>query len=226
MKPFVRYSPWTRKLFNHYLSWNFKKNFQDIYCSGLSALSQIKTPLLFVSNHVSWWDGFFLFEIQRRIRPSAQLYTIALEKTCLENPILPRMGVLPLQPGNPGSLKALLQHLKRLRSEKAPEDLIVSFFPQGKITPSVLRDLNFQRGVEKVVSALNPVTLVPIGIHIEPMTGKKPTAILTVGTPTNDAGVGNAKKIEEGVQEALETIHANLMVNGETLPETFESWFS
>lgn len=225
MKSFVRYSPWTRRLFNHYLDWNFKRHFENILCHQMSSIESIKTPVLFISNHVSWWDGFFLFEIQRRTRPQAQLYTIALEKTCRENPILPRMGVLPLQPGNPGSLKALLTHLKKLRSEIPPEELLVSFFPQGKIKPSFHGDLGFQRGIEKIISALAPVTVVPVGIHIEPMTGKKPTAILSIGNSFLCSSEREANEIEFEVKEALNSIHQKLFFNGEVLPGSFESWY-
>lgn len=225
MKPFVRYSSSTRKLFNYYLYWNFKKHFENVFCQGLSKLDGLKTPLLFVSNHVSWWDGFFLFEIQRRVRPEARLYTIALEKTCLENPILPRMGVLPLQPGNPGSLKALLNHLREIRAVVAPEELVISFFPQGKIAPSFRAELGFQRGVEKIISAVTPVTVVPIGIHIEPMTGKKPTAILSIGDPSPCATLRDAQEVEIKVQGALELVFQNLHSNGEALPSEFEGWY-
>ena len=222
MKPYVPYSRWTRKAFNHYLSWNFKRNFENIYSLVLSSLESIKTPLLFVSNHVSWWDGFFLFEIQRQVRPKAKIYTVALEKTCSENRILPRMGVLPIQPGNPGSVKSLLNYLRTLRAENLPEELVVSFFPQGKITPSFSSDLGFQRGVEQVISALTPVTVVPIGIHIEPMTGKKPTAILSIGTPTPCFELNQAKEIEVKVQEAILKTHQRLFLNGENLSDSFE----
>src|SRR5947208_2199405 len=33
-------------------------------------------PLLLVANHTSWWDGFVLRELQRRLRPDAPLYTL------------------------------------------------------------------------------------------------------------------------------------------------------
>ena len=222
MKPFVPYSPWTRKAFNRYLSWNFKRNFENIYSVGLSNLHSIEMPLLFVSNHVSWWDGFFLFELQRQIRPKAKIYTVALEKTCFENPILPRMGVLPIQPGNPGSVKALLKHLRSLRAQTFPEELIVSFFPQGKIMPSFSSELGFQRGIEQVISALTPIMVIPVGIHIEPMTGKKPTAILSIGTPMPSSQLNQTKEIEEKVQEALSKIHQRLFTNGELLSDSFE----
>ncbi|NBT60120.1 hypothetical protein EBT16_15220, partial [bacterium] len=168
MKPTVQYSPLTRKLFDRYLNWSFKRSFDNVFCSGLSQLEGIQTPLLFVPNHVSWWDGFFLFEIQRRARPKARLYTIALEKTCIENPILPKMGVLPLRPEDPISFRSLLTFLQQIRTEQLPEELAVGFFPQGRITPSFLPDLNFRRGIEKIISVLSPVTLVPVGIHVEP----------------------------------------------------------
>ncbi|NDC23809.1 MAG: hypothetical protein EBZ49_06730, partial [Proteobacteria bacterium] len=92
-----QYSVWTRKWFDRYLGWNFKRHFQHIYCRGLSALHPVNGPLLLVANHVSWWDGFFLFEIQRRVRPQAKLFTVALEETYRKNSVLRKLGVLPLQ---------------------------------------------------------------------------------------------------------------------------------
>lgn len=76
--------------------------------------------------------------------------------------------------------------------------------------------------MEQVISALTPVTVVPIGIHIEPMTGKKPTAILSIGTPTPCLELNQAKEIEAKVQEALSETHQKLFLNGENLSDSFE----
>lgn len=224
MKQFDSYSPWTRRLFDFYLNWNFRKNFSQIACPDLERLKAIQDPILFVANHVSWWDGFFLFEIQRRIRPQAQLYTIALEKTCRENAILRKMGVLPINPGNPASLKAVMSHLKQLRKTLNPQELCVSFFPQGKIRPSFLPELGFQRGVEGIASVLLPVAVVPVGIHIEPMVGKKPTAILSLGETRILRSDQASLDIQTWVQEALQLTHTHLFQNGEEVPASFEKW--
>lgn len=224
MPEFARYSPWTRKWFDHYLKWNFKKHFSEIRCQGVSSLASLTGPLLFISNHVSWWDGFFLFELQRRFRPKAQLYTIALETTVKANPILARMGVLPIDPRNPSSLKRLLTHLKHLKETLSPQELLVSFFPQGKITPSFKKTLEFQRGVELIAEAMTPVTLVPFGIHIEPMTGKGPTALLSVGTGQVWQKGMSASELEHQVQTVLQGIHQELYLNGEKVSSTFERW--
>lgn len=225
MKTVPSYSVWTRKCFDRYLAWNFKKSFHRIYCKGLESIKDAKGPLLFVSNHVSWWDGFFLFEVQRRVRPQAKLFTVALEKTYRENPILQRMGVLPLQPGNLGSVKALLKRLRELKESTPANEFMVTFFPQGKITPTFLPDLNFQRGIETVLSSLAPVTLVPTGIHIEPMTGKAPSAILSLGQSIScDSSIITSEILEGHVKTVLTGIHHALKNDGESLPPEFESW--
>lgn len=224
MGEFGRYSYFTRKCFDQYLSWNFKKNFSGIYTSGSSQLENLSDPLLFVSNHVSWWDGFFLFELQRRIRPKARLFTIALKETCEKNPILTRMGVLPLEPGKVASLTALLKHLKFLRHEGRAEEFIAAFFPQGRIRPSFASELGFQRGIEGIVKALSPITIVPIGIHIEPMIGKKPTAVLQIEEPISCVNVKTADEYELKVRKALGYIHQTLFHSGEKLDSPFERW--
>lgn len=226
MAQFGRYSHFTRKCFDRYLSWNFKKNFSGIYLSGFSKLTNISDPVLFVSNHVSWWDGFFLFELQRRFRPQARLFTIALKETCEKNPILTRMGVLPLEPGKVASLTALLKHLKKLRQEGRAEDFIAAFFPQGRIRPSFVDELGFQRGIEGIIRALSPIRVVPVGIHIEPMVGKKPTAILQIEEPLCSEKIKTADEYEHEVKKALNQIHLTLSLSGEKLDSSFERWFS
>lgn len=190
----------------------------------MDSLTSLRGPILFISNHVSWWDGFFLFELQRRFRPKAQLYTIALETTVKSNPILARMGVLPIDPGNPSSLKRLVTHLKQLKETLSPQELLISFFPQGKITPSFKKNLEFQRGVEFIAEVLSPVTLVPFGIHIEPMTGKGPTALLSVGTGQVWQKGMSASELENQVQTVLQGIHQELYLNGEIVGPPFERW--
>jgi len=226
MASFTDYSPWTRKLFNYYLAWNFKKNFSGIYCSGLSQLKEVSGPLLIIANHVSWWDGFLLFELQRRLRPRAKLYTVALKETCDQNPILSRMGVLPIEPGCAVSLRALLKHLSGLRAQPFSEQLMVVFFPQGKIMPSFATELEFQRGVEAIVQALDPITIAPVGIHIEPMIGKKPSAILKIEKPYSVSGSATAPFHEVQVKKALSEIHQSLLRSGEKMEAPFERWFS
>ena len=36
-------------------------------------------PVVIAANHTSWWDGFLLRDLQRRLRPEAPLYTVMLE---------------------------------------------------------------------------------------------------------------------------------------------------
>jgi len=177
------YSPLTRKFFDYYLKWNFKNHFSGFYLRNAPSFENLKGPFLLVSNHLSWWDGFFFFEIQRRLLPQARIYTIALEETCRENPVLTKMGVLPLKLKSAGSLRALLKHLETLRTEVPASDLAVVFFPSGKIQPSFQVPLQFKEGARAIAKALGPVTILPSSIHIEPMTQKKPAAFFSFGAP-------------------------------------------
>lgn len=218
------YSSFTRKCFDYYLQWNFKKHFSGFYVRNTPQFENLKGPFLLASNHLSWWDGFFFFEIQRRLLPQAKIYTIALEKTCLENPILMKMGVLPLRPQSPSSLRTLLRQLETLRAEVPASDLAVVFFPAGKIQPSFQFPIEFKDGVRAVAKALGPVTILPSSIHIEPMIQKKPAVFFSFGAPFRFEEDLEVHFLEKEVQLALEAIHQSLKFNGEKSDPSFKHW--
>lgn len=224
MSPPRPYSHFTRKWFDYYLKWNFKKHFSGFYLKNPPQFENLKGPFLMVSNHLSWWDGFFFFEIQRRLLPQAKIYTVALEKTCIENPILTKMGVLPLKPESPGSLRALLRTLEQLRDQVPASDLALVFFPAGRIQPSFQFPIQFKKGVKAIAKALGPVTVLPSSIHIEPMTQKKPAALFSFGAPFRCEEGLDIGFLEKEVQAALEATHFSLKLNGEQVDPSFQLW--
>jgi 1-acyl-sn-glycerol-3-phosphate acyltransferase len=107
-------------------------------------------PILLAANHVSWWDGFLLRAVQKKIRPDAPMFTLMLERELRRNPWFRWMGALPLEPGSPRSFRRVVHALEQQR-ERTPEQLI-TFFPQGHIVPSWQRPLFCERGITVLAS--------------------------------------------------------------------------
>jgi hypothetical protein len=57
----------------------------------------------------------------------------------------------------------------------------VALFPQGQITPQLVRPIEFKRGVETLIRTLNPVQIIPVALHIEPLSKPRPTALIRSG---------------------------------------------
>jgi len=172
-------------------------------------------PLLLVANHVSWWDGFLLREIQREVRRHAAFHTVVVEHQIAAHPMLGRLGGVPVDPSTPASVLRMLRTLRSLRAHDP--DTVFSYFPQGRIWPTSRRPLELRRGIEAVTRVLAPIRVVPIGIHIEPLVAVRPTPLLWLGEPL-DVSRGDTLPrdvLEDRLARSLDEIRLRLDEWGE-----------
>src|SRR5690606_15350821 len=71
-----------------------RRRIHAVRVAGLPTYTPSARPILLVSNHVSWWDGFVLREVQRRIRPDAPVYVVMSEERLKRLPFFRLMGVV------------------------------------------------------------------------------------------------------------------------------------
>ncbi len=173
-------------------------------------------PLLLAANHVSWWDPFTLREAQRALRPSAPFFTVMLEAELARRPFLRRLGVVGLDPVSPASLRACIRQLRRLLEERP--DGAVCFFPQGRIWPSFKRPLGFRAGIGLVARVLAPLVVLPIGLHVEPLSATRPTVFASAGEPIPVDDHLDPAAVEAAVTQEVDAIHAFLSRHGEDAP--------
>lgn len=174
-------------------------------------------PLLVVANHVSWWDGFLLREVHRRVRPEAPFHVVMAETELIRHPYFRRLGALPLGSGCMAG-RGLLRMLEERRT--LTPDLVIAIFPQGQIWPSRRRPLAFRPGAAWLATRLAPLTLLPVGLHLEPLNRTAPAAFISVGDPVA-VRPGDPVDAEAGVAAALHRIHASLDRYGEAAPEAW-----
>jgi len=170
-------------------------------------------PLMVVANHVSWWDGFLLIELQRRMRPGVPFHTVMLEKELRAHPFLERLGAIGLNTESPGSILQSIHELER--RIKAQPDSMIFFFPQGKIRPSWRRPLEFKRGIEVFCKGLGSLLVMPVAIHIEPLNTASPHAFVSAADPiVSDAGLSSTM-IEARVEDELDRLLGLIGEQGE-----------
>jgi 1-acyl-sn-glycerol-3-phosphate acyltransferase len=172
-------------------------------------------PVVFVSNHVSWWDGFLLREVHRRVRPEAPFHTVMLERELSKHPYLRFLGCHGLVPGNANSWKAVQSDLSEIRT-KDPS-LCVAFYPQGRIWPAQRRPLGFQPGIRQLLRRLAPVQVVPVGLRFEPLNTQSPNVFAALGPAfrVEADGVPDLASLERLVEERLDALDAHLLALGE-----------
>lgn len=173
-------------------------------------------PVLWVADHVSWWDGFLALELHRASRPGGDFLAAMLERELVARPLFRHLGCLGLEPGSPASLRSLLVRLRARRGRDG--NFSLAFFPQGRIGPASLRPLGFRPGVEAVVAALAPVQVVPVALRIEPLARCAPHAFALAGRAelvVRRPPRGYAAVLEARVQELLDRLEAHLARLGE-----------
>jgi hypothetical protein len=175
------HSPVFRSLLDFYLELKIKRGFQQVFfeCDQAQAKLNPMLPLLFVSNHVSWWDGFFISELQKRMIPSSSHFTLMLENELKKFPFFRKTGAVGIIPEDSYSVARSFLELRRLR--RSLGTLSIAFFPQGKIRPQQCRPLGFQKGLDTLIRLLHPIQVLPVALHIEPMHTPKPTAWVRTG---------------------------------------------
>ena len=178
-----RHNDTVRWFWDRYLQWKYRRAFASIHFDLGPALGQLdpKLPVILVPNHISWWDGFFCFEVQNRLRPGSGIYSLMLESELKKFPILRKIGCFGLEPGNPVSVRRAFTQFRDLAAANPYRTL--TYFPQGEISPLRQRPLGFRRGIETLAKMIGRVQYVPLGLHIEPMTQEKPTAFIYAGQP-------------------------------------------
>ena len=177
----TRYSPGVWAGFELLFRPWMQRRLDGVHLRGVEGTAWLPDlPVLLVANHVSWWDGFLLREVHRRIRPGAPFHVVMTEAELRRFPIFRWMGAVPLGDG-PMAARQLLLDLQGRQSDR--RDAVFGYFPQGRIWPSHRRPLGFRRGVAWLASRMVPIAVVPVGLHLEPLTRPGPAAFVAVGKP-------------------------------------------
>jgi len=175
-----------------------RRRLDGVHVRGVDGAGWVpaSVPVLLVANHVSWWDGFLLRDVHRRLRPDAPFHVVMTETELRRFPLFRWMGALPLDDG-PMAARGLLREMQaRVGQDPAP---VFGYFPQGRIWPAHRRPLGFRRGVAWLAARVAPIALVPVALHLEPMTRPGPAAFVSVGRPRLVRGTFDPDVLEADV---------------------------
>ena len=169
---------WADIIFQPYLAWLFKRHFHEIRLFGELPEIPADLPLLLLPNHSTWWDGFFVYLLNKRIfRRTA--YLMMLETQLSKYKFFRKIGAYSIAPENRrGVIESLEYTVELLHQEMS----LVSVFPQGQLLPWHRRPLGYKRGVEWILQKYEkPVTLLPLAIRTEFLGEKRPTVFFLFG---------------------------------------------
>ncbi len=170
--------------------------------------------VLLVANHGTWWDGFFVYLLNRLIFRRT-LHLMMLEEQLRRYPFFRRVGAFGIRQGFPRDVVAALRYAARILASPGNA---VCIFPQGVLAPGGIRPLGFRRGIERILQIHGgAVTLLPVAIRCEFLGDRKPTAYLLPGesiTVSADSFPG-ITALERRQEELLDRLQSMITSRGE-----------
>ncbi|RYG08956.1 MAG: glycerol acyltransferase [Chitinophagaceae bacterium] len=134
------------KCYAWYFNYIFKKGFSGFNYSKLT-IRQDEAVLL-LANRFSWWDGFMLYQLNKKIFKK-QFYILVTSSDYEQNNYLKYFGAFAPE-GKGKDLLNTLHYAGHLLDD--PKNMVV-LFPQGKMRSSHIANINFEKGVLQLINA-------------------------------------------------------------------------
>lgn len=103
--------------------------------------------ILAISNHFSWWDGFWVSHFSRKYLKK-RFHCMMLEEKLKENPLLRYIGAFSIRKKS----KTILDSLSYVREKLDNENNFVLIFPQGQIESMHCDNIKFGKSIEYLLS--------------------------------------------------------------------------
>ena len=155
------------------------RGLDGLWVSGLAqaraALAQ--RPLIFVANHVAWWDALLLLPLDDALGGTG--WAVMDSRNLRALPFLGWVGALPLDRSSPQRSRECLQSCADLLDRPGRG---VWVFPQGRQRPAHLRPLDLKTGLG-IMHARRPVDLVVVSIDYVFLERSRPAAVVRFSEP-------------------------------------------
>ncbi len=128
-------------------------------------------PLMVIGNHISWWDGFFPYELNRRLF-KRRFHIMLLEEELSKRSFFRRLGAFSIHPGS----RTVLHSLKYATELLQNNNNMLLIYPQGEIQSQYTNEIIFRKGWFRILqNAGNPVNVVFIANLTDYLSNRKPT---------------------------------------------------
>jgi 1-acyl-sn-glycerol-3-phosphate acyltransferase len=163
--------------FGLYLDLTFKRNFKEI--KTLGNYKDKGLPLLVISNHISWWDGFWIFRLNKRTL-KRNLYVMMLEEQLRKNMFLRWLGAFSIKKSSRTIIDSLAYGAGVLHD---PGNLLL-LYPQGEFQSQYSEEQVFQNGWARILTMVNKPLQVVMVVHLlDYFSHPKPTLYQYIYSP-------------------------------------------
>ncbi|MBN1153602.1 lysophospholipid acyltransferase family protein [candidate division KSB1 bacterium] len=190
-----------------------KHSFHSFTMINRCPATHLELPLLLIPNHSTWWDGFFVYWLNKYCF-QRQIYIMMLEKQLKKYFFFKHVGAYSIDPDDYKEIRRSLNYtldLINLHTEPAP---LVTLFPQGELLPWTIRPLNFKKGLEWIISkSQRQINLLPVVFRIEYLNQQKADVFFKFGEnhvydPNSFPGMNS---LEQEVTSLLDSLQLDII---------------
>ncbi len=165
----ARHNFFIYSFFKLYTVLKIRRNFQDVSING--EFHDRGLPVLLISNHISWWDGFWAVYLNRKVFKRKFFYFMMLEEQLKKNRFLSYTGGFSIKKKS----KSIIESLNYTAGLLEDNRNIVIIFPQGEIQSLYNSSINFDKGLEFILKKLTgEVHIIFLASLVDYFSGQKP----------------------------------------------------
>jgi 1-acyl-sn-glycerol-3-phosphate acyltransferase len=154
--------------FKNYANWKIKKHFHKVHIQG--EYEEKHLPLLIISNHFSWWDGFWLNYLNTKLF-RRKFHFMMLEEQLRRYWFFKYTGGFSVRK----SSRSIVETIKYTSELLSDSRNIVLMFPQGEIQSLYTRSFNFEKGVESIINnTANEIQILFVANLVDYFSNPKP----------------------------------------------------
>lgn len=138
------HTKWAELIFYPYLKRLFNKSFRDFRIINELPKTDSTKSLLITPNHFSWWDGFFVYWLNKKTL-NKKLFMMMLEEQLKRYWFFQKLGCYSIDLNDNRKMITSLKYTIKLLS--SPDNLI-AIYPQGEIQPYDEKNIKLKSGIE------------------------------------------------------------------------------
>ncbi len=139
----ARHNPFVYSFLSCYAKIKIRNNFREVVMKGEADVSG--RSVLLLSNHISWWDGFWAFFLNDSLFRK-HFYFMMNETELKKRKLFSQAGGFSIANRGRSVFQALDYASALLRQ---PENLVL-IYPQGKLHSAQDHDFRFKKGIERL----------------------------------------------------------------------------
>ena len=169
---------WARLIFNPYTDRLLKKNFGNFYLVNDLPDLDNSAGLIITPNHFSWWDGFIVDFISRKLI-KRKIHVMMLEEQLNRYWFFNKVGAYSINITNPVSMVKTLHYTRDIAGSN--ENFVV-LFPQGKIQSLNEKSVSIKEGLKVLLDTVKfELYVLPMAVKFEYGNNKNPDIVVRFG---------------------------------------------